>query len=165
MTSAPKSPRIWPQKGPARTREASRTRTPVNGACGSVIITAVSNLTLALSAGHGYCKGCRDPCCEREQFTQTASKLSPLAVREQKRIESHMAVSTQTVTLYRELADLHEQQGQPQLRDRFLVLAADAALATGKSDDAERIRAVLSQLNPHHLLQPFPTFAEAAKTA
>jgi hypothetical protein len=76
-----------------------------------------------------------------------------------------MAVSTQTVSLYRELADLHEQQGQPQLRDRFLVLAADAALAAGKGDDAERIRAVLLQLNPHHLLQPYPTFAEAAKTA
>jgi hypothetical protein len=76
-----------------------------------------------------------------------------------------MAGSSQTVALYRELADLHEQQGQAQLRDRFLVLAADAALAAGKSEDAERIRAVLLQLNPHHLLQPYDSFANAAKTA
>src|SRR2546430_702538 len=76
-----------------------------------------------------------------------------------------MAVSTQTVALYRELADLHEQQGQPQLRDRFLVLAADAALTAGKSEDADRIRAVLLQLNPHHLLKPYASFVEAAKTA
>src|SRR5205823_8649062 len=31
MTSAPKSPKICPQKGPAKTREASSTRMPANG--------------------------------------------------------------------------------------------------------------------------------------
>ena len=42
--------------------------------------------------------------------------------------------------VYRELADWYERQRQPQMRDRFLMLAADAALAAGRPDEAERLR-------------------------
>src|SRR5262249_34123940 len=41
------------------------------------------------------------------------------------------------VVMYRELADWHEHQGQPQMRDRFLVLAADAALSSGRAAEAD----------------------------
>lgn len=74
-----------------------------------------------------------------------------------------MPSATQAVRIYCELADWHQQQGQPQQRDRFLVLAADAALAAGQRDEAERLRHQLLQLNPHHLLKPYGSFAEATR--
>jgi hypothetical protein len=66
--------------------------------------------------------------------------------------------------VYQELAEWYEQRGQAQMRDRFLVLAADAALAAGRADEAERLRARLLQQNPHHLLKPYPSLAEALKS-
>jgi hypothetical protein len=74
-----------------------------------------------------------------------------------------MPSAAQAVQIYRELADWHQRQGQPQQRDRFLVLAADAALAAGQDDEAERLRLRLLQLNPHHLLKPYASFAEATR--
>jgi hypothetical protein len=65
--------------------------------------------------------------------------------------------------LYQQLADWYEQRNQAQMRDRFLVLAADSALSSGKSDMAERLRNRLLQQNPHHLLKPYASFAEAMK--
>ena len=65
--------------------------------------------------------------------------------------------------IYRELADWYERQRQPQMRDRFLVLAADAALLAGKNDEAERLRVRLLKVNPHHMLKPYPSFAQALK--
>jgi hypothetical protein len=65
---------------------------------------------------------------------------------------------------YEELAALTEQRGDGQMRDRFLILAADTALANGLRDDAERLRARLLQINPHHLLRPYPTLREALKS-
>jgi hypothetical protein len=47
------------------------------------------------------------------------------------------------------------------LRDQFLVLAADAAHGAGRDNEAERLRAHLLRLNPHHMLRPFGSFAEA----
>src|SRR5262249_9597661 len=49
-------------------------------------------------------------------------------------------------------------------RDVFLVLAADAALAAGQRDQAERLRQRLLALNPHHLLKPFATLAQALQS-
>ena len=57
------------------------------------------------------------------------------------------------VTIYKELADRHERQGQSQMRDRFLVLAADAALRAGRDEEAERLRRQLLQRIPHHMLR------------
>src|SRR4051812_17384469 len=65
------------------------------------------------------------------------------------------------LNVYRELADRYQQRGQPAMRDRFLVLAADAAHAAGLSDEAEHLRQRLLQANPHHLLKPYGSFAEA----
>jgi hypothetical protein len=65
--------------------------------------------------------------------------------------------------LYQQLADWYEQRGQAQMRDRFLVLAADSALSSGNADMAERLRSRLLQQNPHHLLKPYGSFAEAMK--
>src|SRR5947209_17928379 len=67
-------------------------------------------------------------------------------------------------TVYRELAEGYDRQGQPQLRDRFLALAADAALADGQADEAERLRQRLLEHSPHHLLKPFSSFAEARRS-
>ena len=64
--------------------------------------------------------------------------------------------------VYLELAEGYERRGQDSLRDRFLVLAADAAHRDGREDEAERLRLRLLQANPHHLLKPFSSFAEAA---
>src|SRR5262249_9490462 len=74
-----------------------------------------------------------------------------------------MPSTDQTVRVYQDLADWYDRQGQPQMRDRFLGLAADAALAAGRADEAERPRARLLQFNPHHLLKPYNSLAEALK--
>jgi hypothetical protein len=66
---------------------------------------------------------------------------------------------------YRELAEDYGRQGQSQMRDRFLVLAADAALAAGQENEAELLRGRLLKHNPHHLLKPYRSFAEAMKAA
>jgi hypothetical protein len=43
--------------------------------------------------------------------------------------------------VYKELADWYERQRQPPMRDRFLVLAADAALLANRPDEAEALKA------------------------
>jgi hypothetical protein len=75
-----------------------------------------------------------------------------------------MPSSDQPVQVYRELADLYERRGDAQLCDRFLVLAADAAQAAGKKEEAEQLRVRLLQHNPHHLLRPYTNFGEALKS-
>lgn len=69
------------------------------------------------------------------------------------------------VSVYQQLADHHERQGNAHLCDYFLVLAADAALLAGLPDEAERIRQRLLRLNPHHLLRPFGSLTEALDSA
>jgi hypothetical protein len=65
------------------------------------------------------------------------------------------------LAVFRELSDLYERQGQPQLRDRFLLLAADAALEDGDPIQADLLRLRLLHFSPHHMLKPFASFAEA----
>jgi hypothetical protein len=72
-----------------------------------------------------------------------------------------MASADNLVVIYKELADAHERQRQPQMRDRFLVLAADAALTAGRPAEADLLLARLLRSNPHHMLRPYATFAEA----
>lgn len=64
--------------------------------------------------------------------------------------------------LYRELADAYERLGQATMRDRFLMLAADAALQAGQATEAERLRQRLLSGSRHHMLKPYGSFAEAA---
>ncbi|HKB42386.1 MAG TPA: hypothetical protein VKD72_38525, partial [Gemmataceae bacterium] len=75
-----------------------------------------------------------------------------------------MSAATQSLRVYQDLADWYERQAQPQLRDRFLLLAADAALSSGDADEAERLRQHLLQLSPHHMLKPFASFAQALRS-
>ena len=65
--------------------------------------------------------------------------------------------------VYKELADRYEKHHQPPMRDRFLVLAADAALLANRPDEAETLRLRLLRLNPHHMLKPFASFTQALK--
>jgi hypothetical protein len=67
--------------------------------------------------------------------------------------------------VYKELADWYERQGQAAMRDRFLILAAEAAFSSGSPDEAERLRQRLLQGNPHHMLKPFSSFAQALQSA
>jgi len=76
-----------------------------------------------------------------------------------------MASSDPKVRVYEELADLENQRGSAQARDRFLILAADAALMGGLPDEAEKFRARLLEHNPHHLLRPYRTLADAMKSS
>jgi hypothetical protein len=76
-----------------------------------------------------------------------------------------MASVDQVVQAYRELALSYDRQGQTPMRDRFLVLAADAAFNGGRHDEAEQLRNDLLRHNPHHLLKPYRSFAEAMKSA
>ena len=72
--------------------------------------------------------------------------------------------SLATLQVYKELADWYERQGQPAMRDRFLILAAEAAFSGGKTDEAERLRQRLLLTNPHHMLKPFNSFAQALQS-
>jgi hypothetical protein len=76
----------------------------------------------------------------------------------------NMASTEQIVGVYQELAEAYNRRGEAQMRDRFLVLAADAAFSGRRKDDAERLRVQLLQQNPHHLLKPYASFAEAMKS-
>ncbi len=67
--------------------------------------------------------------------------------------------------IYRELADWYERRAEPSMRDRFLVLAMDAAYRAGHPEEAEQLRRRLLQVNPHHLLRPYATVAEASQAA
>jgi hypothetical protein len=65
---------------------------------------------------------------------------------------------------YRELADRYDQQKEPKQRDLFLVLAADAALAVGKQDEAERLRGRLLRGSPHNQFKPYDSFVDALQS-
>jgi hypothetical protein len=76
-----------------------------------------------------------------------------------------MATPEQTARNYEELAHFYETQHDVQMRDRFLLLAAEATLRAGRTADAERLRSRLLQVAPHNLLKPFGSLAEAMKSA
>ncbi len=75
-----------------------------------------------------------------------------------------MASPERSIRVYQELATHYDSRGEPQVRDRFLVLAADAASTAGRPDDAERLRQRLLQLNPHHMLKPYSSWSQALQS-
>jgi hypothetical protein len=73
-----------------------------------------------------------------------------------------MAARDEAGRVYAAIAEAYDRRGEAGMRDRFLVLAADAALAAGQPAEAERLRRRLLEYNPHHLLKPYASFAQAA---
>lgn len=66
--------------------------------------------------------------------------------------------------VYKDLAEWYERQRQAAMRDRFLILAAEAAFSAGNPEEAERLRQRLLQGNPHHMLKPFSSFGQALQS-
>lgn len=69
-----------------------------------------------------------------------------------------------TLQVYKELADWYERRGQAAMRDRFLILAAESAFSAGNAHEAEQLRQRLLHGNPHHMLKPFNSFAQALES-
>jgi hypothetical protein len=69
-----------------------------------------------------------------------------------------------SVDIYQQLADVYHHQGKFPERDRFLVLAMDAAHASGQGPRSEQIRAQLLEMNPHHLIKPYASSQEALQS-
>ncbi len=69
-----------------------------------------------------------------------------------------------TIELYQRLAEAHQAQGKYQERDRFLVLALDAAHQAGQTKAADQLRGRILELNPNHLIKPYPSFVDALKS-
>src|ERR1041385_6584836 len=65
--------------------------------------------------------------------------------------------------VYLDLVNMYERQQDPGMREVFLMLAADAALRADHPVQAESLRQELLRQDPHHVLKPFPTFAEAVQ--
>jgi hypothetical protein len=74
-----------------------------------------------------------------------------------------METANDSLIVYRELADHYERLGQVSMRDRFLMLAADAALEADQPAEAERLRQRLLATSRHHMLRPYPSFVEARR--
>lgn len=72
-----------------------------------------------------------------------------------------MHTADDILQLYQELAAWHEEHGPAHVRDRFLILAADAALGAGREEEADRLRLRLLRQNPHHMLKPFASLEQA----
>ena len=66
--------------------------------------------------------------------------------------------------LYEDLANHYARQGESRQRDNCLMLAAAAALNVDLPAEAERIRKRLLLTNPHHMLRPYGTMAEAMQS-
>jgi hypothetical protein len=75
-----------------------------------------------------------------------------------------MSSAEEAVRIYRDLAQHHDRHGQPQVRDRLLILAIDAAQAGGLTAEAESLRQKLLNYNPYHLLKPFDSYEAALKS-
>jgi hypothetical protein len=66
--------------------------------------------------------------------------------------------------LYEDLANHYARQGEARQRDNCLVLAAAAALSVDLPAEAERLRKRLLLTNPHHMLRPYGSMAEAMQS-
>lgn len=66
--------------------------------------------------------------------------------------------------VYLHLAQASRRRGQPNDRDRFLLLAANLALRLALPDVAEYCRAQTLAHNRHHLVGHWPSFASAVQS-
>src|SRR3954470_21927471 len=109
MTSAPRSPRTWPQYGPASTREASRTRTPASRLATGLGRGGVMDRTPRRSA---Y-KGRRIPDIVEKGATGAGGDAAPLGPLRRVR---GMQSANERLGVYRELADTYDRLGQVSMR-------------------------------------------------
>jgi hypothetical protein len=72
-----------------------------------------------------------------------------------------MEPQPELLPLYLELIDTYTESGQTTLRDYFVLLAADAFLASGQEDEAEYFYVEFSGRNPDHVLSRAGTLAAA----
>jgi hypothetical protein len=75
-----------------------------------------------------------------------------------------MAPMEKAFQIYEELAAREPLRGGTAQRDRFLVLAADAAWTADQPAETERLRQRLLHGNPHHLFKPYHSWAEALQS-
>ena len=75
-----------------------------------------------------------------------------------------MDSASERLGVYRELADTYDRLSQASMRDRFMILAADAALEAGQPVEAEALRQRLLQASRYHMLRPYNSFAEAIQS-
>jgi hypothetical protein len=78
--------------------------------------------------------------------------------------ETPMKTAESLPAMYEDLANHFARQGESRQRDQCLVLAADAAQNAGMTQEAERLRKRLLLTNPHHLLRPYTSMAEAMQS-
>jgi hypothetical protein len=76
-----------------------------------------------------------------------------------------MPAAEDSARTYHQLAQGYERIGDASMRDRFLVLAADAYLAAGRPSDAEQVRAHLVRVNPQHLVKGQPSMVQALQSS
>jgi hypothetical protein len=76
-----------------------------------------------------------------------------------------MPPAEDTARTYHQLAQGYERIGDASMRDRFLVLAADAYLASSRPSDAEQVRAHLVRVNPQHLLKGQLSMVQALQSS
>lgn len=72
-----------------------------------------------------------------------------------------MPAPVELLDLYLHLARASEEQSKPLQRDKFLVLAGGAALASGYARVAEECRQRLLADNPNHILRNFGSMSDA----
>ncbi|QDU64473.1 hypothetical protein Pan216_53630 [Planctomycetes bacterium Pan216] len=72
-----------------------------------------------------------------------------------------MPAPEELLDLYLRLADAAQEQQQPLQRNKFLVLAADAAGRAGLLAVAEDCRTKILAHNPKHILRQYPSMGEA----
>ncbi len=68
------------------------------------------------------------------------------------------------VNLYLQLAEESQRLGRMDDRERFWLLAADAALTAGQTDEAEKLRRNILANNPNYFLKPYASLAEAMRS-
>jgi hypothetical protein len=76
-----------------------------------------------------------------------------------------MEIHADALEVYRDLAKCYEERGDIPMRDRFIILAADAAVIAGQVGEAERLREQLLRISRHHMLRGYTSFVDARATS
>ncbi len=75
-----------------------------------------------------------------------------------------MPTAERAIEIYLRLARACEGPAHAAERDAYLLLAAEAAWACGRNEQAERLRFLLLKHSPNHLLKAYGSFAQALES-